>query len=92
MDSMANPPARLTDRDDAGRARLVQGASESEALERLAAYEELAAGLRSQLADTTARADALRAEGKVKTVTYRQLTANKVSLKEMLAHFSDRGL
>ncbi len=94
MDSAADPaaPARLTERDASGAPRLVAGAAPDDALARLAAYEDLRAELSARLAGTLAQVGELRAAGKVKTVTYRQLAANRATLRELLGYFEDRGL
>ena len=60
--------------------------------ERLAAYDDFSAGVRAELAATKARMDELAAAGKVKTATYRQLFAARVTLKEIDARLAERGL
>ncbi|HJA29684.1 MAG TPA: hypothetical protein IAA15_08990 [Candidatus Olsenella pullicola] len=59
---------------------------------RLAAYEEFSRGVRDELASTVARMDELAAAGKVKTATYRQLFAARVTLREIDARLRERGL
>lgn len=59
---------------------------------RLAAYDEFAASVRDELAATISRMDELAAAGKVKTATYRQLFAARVTLKEIDARLRERGL
>lgn len=59
---------------------------------RLAAYDEFAAAVRDELAATRARMDELAAAGKVKTATYLQLFAARVTLKEIDARLRERGL
>ena len=51
--------------------------------ERLAAYEQFAADVRREYADVEARMDELKAQGKVKTATYRQLFATRITLKDI---------
>lgn len=51
--------------------------------ERLAAYEAFAAEVREELSSTVARMEDLQAQNKVKTATYRQLFAARVTLKEI---------
>lgn len=71
------------------------GPSGSDALtdaERLEAYDAFAADVRAELAATKARMDELAAAGKVKTATYRQLIAARVTLREVDARLRDRGL
>ena len=60
--------------------------------ERLAAHDAFAGEVRAELADTAARMDALRAENKVKTATYRQLFAARVTLKDIVRRLEERGL
>ena len=60
--------------------------------ERLAAYDAFAADVRSELAATIERMSALAAEGKVKTTTYRQLFAARVTLREIDARLAAHGL
>lgn len=60
--------------------------------ERLARFEGFASDMRAELAQTLARLDDLRAQGKVKTATYRQLFSNSLMLREMVARLEDRGL
>ena len=59
---------------------------------RLAAYDEFAAGVRDELEATKARMDELAAAGRVKSATYRQLFAARVTLKEIDARLRERGL
>lgn len=59
---------------------------------RLAAYDEFAASVRDELVATVARMDELAAAGKVKTATYRQLFAARVTLKDIDARLRERGL
>ena len=59
---------------------------------RLAAYDEFAAGVRDELAATKARMDELAAAGKVKTATYRQLFAARITLKEIDSRLRELGL
>ncbi|MDY2778055.1 MAG: hypothetical protein SOU51_06710 [Collinsella sp.] len=63
-----------------------------DAAERLAAYEAFAGQARLELAQTTSRMDALRAEGKVKSATYRQLFALRSILREIDRRLSEHGL
>ena len=60
--------------------------------ERLAAFDDFAAGVRAELVDVAARMDALRAENKVKTATYRQLFATRITLKDIDRRLAERGL
>ncbi len=60
--------------------------------ERLRSYEAFAAQARAELADVTQRMDALRAENKVKTATYRQLFATRMTLKDIDRRLAEHGL
>ena len=59
---------------------------------RLAAYDAFGADVRDELEATKARMDELAAAGKVKTATYRQLFAARITLKEIDARLRERGL
>lgn len=60
--------------------------------ERLAAYEAFAAEVREELSNTVARMEDLQAQNKVKTATYRQLFAARVTLKEIDRRLASHGL
>lgn len=60
--------------------------------DRLDAFEAFAAEVRDELRQVTERMDALRAENKVKTATYRQLFAARVTLKEIDGRLAGHGL
>ena len=51
---------------------------------RLKAFEDMLAAILKQYNDTTEKMAKLKAEGKEKIVTYRQLFANKLQLQAML--------
>ena len=53
-------------------------------MDRLEAYERMLADLQSRLAATEERMQALRAQGREKSVTYRQLMGEKLQLQAML--------
>ena len=59
---------------------------------RLAAYDGFAAEVRDELAQVSARMEALRVENRVKTATYRQLFVRRVTLKEIDRRLAERGL
>lgn len=59
---------------------------------RLAAYDDFAAEARAELATTCARMDELAAAGRVKTATYRQLFAARVTLREIVRRLEEHGL
>ena len=54
-----------------------------DAAERLGAYDAFTAEVRAELADVSARMEELRSENKVKTATYRQLFATRITLKDI---------
>lgn len=60
--------------------------------ERLAAYDAFAAEVRDELARTVARMEELQTQNKVKTATYRQLFAARITLKDIDRRLSARGL
>ena len=55
--------------------------------QRLRAFEDMLAAILRQYDDTTEKMAELKAEGKEKTVTYRQLFANKLQLQAMLSYY-----
>lgn len=60
--------------------------------ERLRAYDAFADEVRAELAATESRMAELRDAGKVKTATYRQLFAQRLTLKEIVRRLEDHGL
>lgn len=59
---------------------------------RLKAFEDMLAAILKQYDDTMEKMAKLKAEGKEKTVTYRQLFANKLQLQAMLSYYRIYGL
>ena len=59
---------------------------------RLKAFEDMLAAIRKQYDDTTDKMAKLKVEGKEKTVTYRQLFANKLQIQAMLSYYRTYGL
>ena len=59
---------------------------------RLKAFEDMLAAIIKQYDDTTKKMAKLKAESKEKTVTYRQLFANKLQLQAMLSYYRTYGL
>ena len=53
-------------------------------MDRLDAFERMLADLQARLAATEERMQALRAQGKEKSVTFRQLMGEKLQLQAML--------
>ena len=60
--------------------------------QRLEAFEAMLAAVQAQYADTTARMEQLKAAGRVKSATYRQLFAKKLSLQDVLTLYEVYGL
>lgn len=59
---------------------------------RLKAFEDMLKTILSQYDSTVEKMSKLKAEGKEKTVTYRQLFANKLQLQAMLSYYRTYGL
>ena len=59
---------------------------------RLKAFEDMLAAILKQYNDTTEKMAKLKADGKEKTVTYRQLFTNKSQLQAMLSYYRIYGL
>ena len=59
---------------------------------RLESFENMLKAILSQYDSTVEKMAKLKAEGKEKTVTYRQLFANKVQLQAMLSYYRTYGL
>ena len=59
---------------------------------RLKAFEDMLSAILKQYDATTEKMAKLKAEGKEKTVTYRQLFANKLHLQAMLSYYRTYGL
>ena len=59
---------------------------------RLKAFEDMLAAILKQYNDTTEKMAKLKADGKEKTVTYRQLFTNKLQLQAMLSYYRTYGL
>ena len=59
---------------------------------RLKAFEDMLAAIFKQYDETVEKMEKLKAEGKEKTVTYRQLFASKLQLQAMLAYYRAYGL
>ena len=55
--------------------------------QRLKAFKDMLAAILKQYDDTTEKMAKLKAESKEKTVTYRQLFANKLQLQAMLSYY-----
>lgn len=59
---------------------------------RLKSFEDMLSAILRQYDDTTEKMGKLKAAGKEKTVTYRQLFANKLQLQAMLSFYRTYGL
>lgn len=59
---------------------------------RLEAFENMQKAILEQYDATVEKMAKLKAEGKEKTVTYRQLFANKLQLQAMLSYYRAYGL
>lgn len=60
--------------------------------ERLEAFEAFARDVRDELEQTNARMEELRVAGRVKTATYRQLFALRMTLKDIDRRLEEHGL
>lgn len=60
--------------------------------ERLAAYDAFAAQVRAENEQVQRQMEDLRAINKVKTATYRQLFATRITLKEIVSRLEEHGL
>jgi TolB-like protein len=67
----------------------IQPLTDKEKLER---YERFAEGIRDELAETDSKLQELKAQGRTKTATYRQLFANRFMLEEMVSRLDEAGL
>lgn len=59
---------------------------------RLESFENMLKAILSQYDSTVEKMAKLKAEGKEKTVTYRQLFANKLQLQAILSYYRTYGL
>ena len=59
---------------------------------RLKAFEDMLAAILKQYNETAEKMEKLKAEGKEKTATHRQLFASKLQLQAMLAYYRTYGL
>ena len=60
--------------------------------QRLAAYDRLYRELLAERDGVAAKMEALRAEERTKTATYRQLLTNKLTLQNLIARFAAYGI
>lgn len=60
--------------------------------ERLAAFEKMLADIEKNYADMQQKMDALKAQGKEKSATYRQFMGNKLVYRQLLSMYELYGL
>lgn len=60
--------------------------------ERLAAFERMLADIEKNYADMQQKMDALKAQGKEKSATYRQFMGNKLVYRQLLSMYELYGL
>ncbi len=61
-------------------------------MDRLDAFERMLADIQDQAAREAEQMDALRAQGKEKTATYKQYVGNRLIFKAILEKYRDYGL
>ncbi|MBS5450514.1 MAG: hypothetical protein KHY83_06465 [Coriobacteriia bacterium] len=88
----AGTTPRLTSRGADGSYATVSDATSSAFLDRLGRHEDVLEALRAEYDDALAKIERLRVEGRVHTATYRQLVANRITLKSVLERYADAGL
>lgn len=69
-----------------------QAGTEAHPTDRLAAFEKMLTAVQKEYADILEKMDRLKAEGKVKTVTYQQLMSRKLMYQNMLSLYEIYGL
>lgn len=60
--------------------------------ERLEAFEKMFQNVKERYSDTSQKMEQLKLEGKTKSVTYKQLMADKLSLQKMLSMYEIYGI
>lgn len=60
--------------------------------ERLEKFEKMLRAIQDEYAKVCSKMEALKTEGKTKTVTYKQLMARKLTLQNMLSMYEIYGL
>lgn len=60
--------------------------------EREEKFEKMLRAIQEEYVETGNKMEALKAEGKIKTVTYKQLMARKLTLQSMLSMYEIYGL
>ena len=65
---------------------------EMKADERLAAFEAMLADVEGQYRETEERMAGLKAQGRERSATYRQLLGNKLTLRQLLSLYEAHGL
>lgn len=69
-----------------------QQPAQADAAARLAAFEAMMAAVQRDYADTCAKMQTLREQGKEKTATYRQLMGNRLQCQNVLSLYRVYGL
>ena len=60
--------------------------------ERLEAFEKMLQNVNDRYSDVISKMEKLKAEGKIKSVTYNQLMAEKLSLQKIISMYEIYGL
>lgn len=60
--------------------------------ERLAAFEKMLQNVKDRYEDSTAKMEKLKAQGKEKSVTYKQLMADKLTMQKILSMYNIFGI
>lgn len=60
--------------------------------ERLDAFEKMLQNVKNRYADSAGRMEKLKAEGKEKSVTYKQLMADKLTMQKILSMYEIFGI
>lgn len=60
--------------------------------ERLEAFEKMLQNVNDRYSDAISKMEKLKAEGKIKSVTYNQLMAEKLSLQKIISMYEIYGL
>ena len=83
---------RLTKKLSDGTYALIEGHDVNEVIVRLAKYEDMYEALCFEFSKITADMEKMRAADKSKTVTYKQLIANKMMNQNLIGRFEIYGL
>ena len=83
---------RFTKKDPDGAYRAAEGRSSDEIIRKLAEYENMHEALCAEFSRLTAGMEKLRSEGKMKTVTFRQMFSDKMLASNILGRLEFYGL